>query len=291
MNFVGSRGDIAARYGGLTAVDATGRHLPSALSVKNGRVLISVNDHGARYPLTIDPLVQQAPKLVPPLSGPTGENGDSGFGQSVALSADGNTVLVGGPQDMGAGSTPDLGAAWVFTRSGSTWSLQQRLLPNDPAPNSSDFGVSVALSSNGNVALIGGDFDNMNQGAAWVFTRSGSTWAQQGTKLTGAGGGFGASVALSSDGTVGLDRGAADVPGWGDLGLYGIDLDANAAWAVDAERRQRRLDIRRVGGPIGQRQYGTDRWPLRQQHDGRRLGLRVQRHDVGPEWDEDRPGR
>ena len=60
VNFVGSRGDIAARYGGLTAVDATGRHLPSALSVKNGRVLISVNDHGARYPLTIDPLVQQA---------------------------------------------------------------------------------------------------------------------------------------------------------------------------------------------------------------------------------------
>ena len=33
VNFVGSRGDIAARYGGLTAVDATGRHLPSALSV------------------------------------------------------------------------------------------------------------------------------------------------------------------------------------------------------------------------------------------------------------------
>ncbi|HXD63214.1 MAG TPA: hypothetical protein VNV17_01280, partial [Solirubrobacteraceae bacterium] len=53
VNFMGSRGDIAARYGGLTAVDATGRHLPSALSVVGGRVVISVDDRGARYPLTI----------------------------------------------------------------------------------------------------------------------------------------------------------------------------------------------------------------------------------------------
>ncbi len=65
VNFVGSRGDIAARYGGLTAVDATGRHLPSALSVAGGRVLLAVNDRGARYPITIDPLVQQGAKLVP----------------------------------------------------------------------------------------------------------------------------------------------------------------------------------------------------------------------------------
>ena len=65
VTFVGSRGDIAARYGGLTAVDATGRHLPSTLSVTDGRVVIAVNDRGARYPITIDPLVQQSGKLVP----------------------------------------------------------------------------------------------------------------------------------------------------------------------------------------------------------------------------------
>ena len=78
MNFLGSRGDIAARYGGLTAVDATGRHLPSALSVSDGRVLIAVNDSGARYPITIDPLVQQGGKLTPQRR--SSDRAGSGFG-------------------------------------------------------------------------------------------------------------------------------------------------------------------------------------------------------------------
>ena len=47
-------------------------------------------------------------------------------------------------------------------------------------------GWSVALSNDGNTALVGGRTDNSNQGAAWVWTRSGSIWAQQ-TKLVGAG--------------------------------------------------------------------------------------------------------
>src|SRR3984893_4299483 len=46
-------------------------------------------------------------------------------------------------------------------------------------------GYSVALSSDGNTALVGAPHDNTNVGAAWVFTRSGSTWTQQGSKLTG----------------------------------------------------------------------------------------------------------
>jgi hypothetical protein len=200
VNFVGARGSIAARYGGLTAVDATGRHLPSALSVSHGRVLIGVDDRGARYPITIDPVVQQG------LLTPQDPKGNSEFGGSVALSADGNTALIGGPQDMGSGTVNDIGAAWVFVRSGGVWSQQgSRLLPNDRSGSSSDFGTSVALSANGDTALIGGDFDNGFDGAAWVFTRNGSTWAQQGLKLTGAAGShFGASVALSSDGNTAL---------------------------------------------------------------------------------------
>jgi hypothetical protein len=58
------------------------------------------------------------------------------------------------------------------------------------------FGESVALAADGNTALIGGGADNGNDGAAWVFTRSGGVWKQQGPKLTGGGqeqgtGGFG----------------------------------------------------------------------------------------------------
>ena len=219
VNFVGAHGAIAARYGGLAAVDATGRHLAGTLSVSHGRVLIAVNDRGVRYPITIDPLVQQGAAITA-LDESGGGNG-SRMGMSVAVSADGNTAIVGGGVD-----NHDLGAAWVFTRTGSTWSQQgAKLVPNDPSPNSSEFGVSVALSADGNTALIGGSFDGLNNGAAWVFTRSGSTWSQQGLKLTGAPGengsaNFGQSVALSGDGTVALVGGPSDNNGAGAAWLF-----------------------------------------------------------------------
>jgi hypothetical protein len=204
IRFVTSAGHLALRYGGLTATDASGRHLASRLSVRNGRLVISVNDLGARYPVRIDPLVQQGPKLLP-----SDPKGDSEFGGSVAISADGNTALIGGPEDQSNGDVNGRGEAWIFTRSGGVWSQQgPRLLPSGRSGNASDFGTSVALSADGNTALIGGDFDDPDQsGAAWVFTRTGSAGAQQ-SMLTGtgedAGGHFGASVALSSDGNTAL---------------------------------------------------------------------------------------
>src|SRR5258708_3501462 len=48
-------------------------------------------------------------------------------------------------------------------------------------------GFSVALSSDGNTAIVGGFADSSSAGAAWVFTRSGGVWAQQGDKLVGTG--------------------------------------------------------------------------------------------------------
>src|SRR4029079_5616181 len=75
-----------------------------------------------------------------------------------------------------------------------------------------EFGASVALSGDGNTALIGGPADDDGKGAAWVFTRAGSTWTQQGAKLTGTGesgeGRFGDSVALSGAGNTALIGGA-----------------------------------------------------------------------------------
>jgi hypothetical protein len=68
-----------------------------------------------------------------------------------------------------------LGAAWVFTRSGSTWTQQgAKLTASDETPPG-QFGDSVALSSDGNTTLIGGPNDNPGDngapgaGAAWVF--------------------------------------------------------------------------------------------------------------------------
>jgi IPT/TIG domain/FG-GAP repeat len=145
-----------------------------------------------------------------------GQNAPRLFGWSVALSADGTTALIGGISDSG-----QKGAAWVFTRSGSSWTQQAKLVALDEALDG-EFGYSVALSADGNIALIGGDTDRwgggMTQnGAAWIFGRSGSTWTQLGPKLTGGGGQgsrFGASVALSADGSTALVGGPAD-PGTG----------------------------------------------------------------------------
>jgi hypothetical protein len=138
-----------------------------------------------------------------------GEVGEGRFAVSVALSADGNTALFGGE-----GDNEDVGAAWVFTRSGSTWTQQGEKLVGGGEAGKAEVGRSVALSSDGNTALVGGTIDNGQQGAAWVFTRSGSTWTQQGPKLTpsDASGNplFGASVALSSDGNTALIGGGAD---------------------------------------------------------------------------------
>ena len=136
----------------------------------------------------------------------TGLTGDLGFqGASVALSADGNTALVGGVMDGdGSQTTFGVGAAWVFTRSGGVWTQQGSKLVGSGAVGASDQGLSVALSADGNTALVGGDLDNGFVGAVWVWTRSGGVWTQQGPKLTGTPvfgtGGFGSSVAVSSDG-------------------------------------------------------------------------------------------
>ncbi|HWA71940.1 MAG TPA: hypothetical protein VG937_06400 [Polyangiaceae bacterium] len=130
-----------------------------------------------------------------------GAAGDA-FGASVSLNGD--TALVGAPQhDFGA---QDRGASYVFVRSGATWAEQGKLIASDGADFDS-FGASVALD--GNDALIGADAcanertDGFcdHQGAAYVFTRSGSTWSQQ-AKLSATAGTtgnhFGSSVALGA---------------------------------------------------------------------------------------------
>jgi hypothetical protein len=127
--------------------------------------------------------------------------GASGLGTSVAISADGNTIVSGGSGDNGI-----LGAAWIFTRTGGVWSQQGgKLVGNDYSPNGYPMqGAAVAISGDGNTAVVGGNGDNLGTGATWVYTRSGGVWTQQGSKLigTGYGGsvGQGLSLTLSADG-------------------------------------------------------------------------------------------
>jgi hypothetical protein len=84
-------------------------------------------------------------------------------GASVALSADGNTALVGAPYDNWDGSgnlSGGVGAAWVYTRSGGVWTQQAKLIGTGYSGGTPGQGWSVALSSDGNTALVGGSGDN-----------------------------------------------------------------------------------------------------------------------------------
>jgi hypothetical protein len=118
---------------------------------------------------------QQGQKLVG-----TGAVGNAYQGFSVALSADSNTAIVGGPDDNSSNNTP-VGAAWVYTRSGGVWTQQGNKLVGTDAVGVGGpaQGSSVALSADGNTAIVGGPDDNGSTGAVWVYTRSGGVWTQQ----------------------------------------------------------------------------------------------------------------
>jgi hypothetical protein len=133
------------------------------------------------------------------------------FGDSVAVS--GNRVIVGAYRDDGR--EPDSGSAYVFTRSGGSWSQQAKLTASD-GEEDDYFGSSVAVS--GNRVIVGAyrdDDSGSDYGAAYVFTRSDGTWTEQAKLMAGSGTKenlFGRSVAISGGtaivGAVGDDRGS-----------------------------------------------------------------------------------
>jgi hypothetical protein len=266
-------------YTGLRAVDARGRVLRAWFVRRAGRILIRVDDRGARFPVRIDPLIQEGAKLVGGCTGGScanqgiGEAGEGFFGFStpsrpgrtsrgalasrvehesgalgVAMSADGNTAFIGADRDNGG-----VGGVWVFTRSAGAWSQQGSKLVGDCTgggcaqqgtgeTGNGAFGSSVALSGDGTTALIGADGDNGGAGGVWVFMRSGGVWSQQGPELVGdctgggcanegtgetANGGFGTSLALSSDGSTAL-VGAAD--DGGQVGAAWVFTRSGSAW-------------------------------------------------------------
>jgi hypothetical protein len=140
---------------------------------------------------------------------PSDRAASDNFGISVSISEDGNTVLIGA---TGEDTSPNSsnGAVYVFTRSGTTWTQQAKLLASDAA-SSDTFGFSSSISADGNTALIGAYLEdtspNTNNGAAYVFTRSGTTWTQQAKLLASdaaSNDNFGLSVDISSNGNTAL---------------------------------------------------------------------------------------
>ena len=160
------------------------------------------------------------------------------FGYMIALSGDGNTMAVSAPYEASAAtgidgdqnddSIPQAGAVYVFSRSGEAWEQQAYIKASntgeagigDQLSDGDQFGFGLALSADGNTLAVGAisedsaatgpdadqsDNSALSAGAVYVYSRTGSTWAQQAyVKASNPGGGdlFGYSVALSADGSV-----------------------------------------------------------------------------------------
>ncbi len=224
VEFLARSGRVALRYGGLVAFDARGRRLAAWLTVSGSHLLVQVADGGARYPLRIDPLVQQA-ELMPA--------GALAFGSSVA--ADGNTIVVGAPTTM-VGSNSSQGAVYVFVRSGGAWKEQQELTASDGV-GGDYLGSSVAISGDTIVAGAWGvrRGENFGQGAAYVFVRSGSTWIEQGeltARDASSGAEFGYSVAVAGDTAV---VGSPNAPSNSGIGAAYVFVRNGGVWTQTAE--------------------------------------------------------
>lgn len=185
---IGSGVTSVARLGTSVALSADGNTLAIG-AVSDGSSV------GAAWVFTrnVGIWTQESDKLIG-----SDRSGGSGQGQTIALSADGNTLAVGGPFDTTSG-----GAVWIYIRTDGNWTQQgSKLRPSDNEGDSR-FGFGLSLSADGNTLAVGGVRDAGSIGAAWVFKRSGVTWSQQNNKLVGTGyvgtgeQGF---VSLSADG-------------------------------------------------------------------------------------------
>ena len=172
------------------------------------------------------PLLAALPGAIGYFKASNSGSGDQ-FGFAVALSADGNTMAIGavgedsaatgingnGADNSAAGS----GAAYVFFRTGASWSQQAYVKASNTGAGDA-FGFSLDLSGDGNTLVVGAiaeasaaagingnqaDNSSAGSGAAYVFVRNGAAWSQQAyLKASNTGGGdtFGFAVALSGDG-------------------------------------------------------------------------------------------
>ncbi|HUP50783.1 MAG TPA: post-COAP-1 domain-containing protein [Thermoanaerobaculia bacterium] len=231
LTFVGS----ALCYRGLVAFDASGRELPARLDLQGETLFLRVEDEGSRYPVTIDPFVQQAK-----LTASDGASGDT-LGRSVAISGD--TVIVGA---IGAdvGTNPNQGAVYVFVKPAAGWAnaTETAKLTASDGVHSDLFGSSVAVS--GTTVVVGARADdvgtNVNQGSAYVFVKPASGWASatETAKLTASDGApddeFGWAVGISGN-TVAVGAPRDDIGLSSSRGSAYVFVKPASGWASATE--------------------------------------------------------
>ena len=175
---------------------------------------------------TLNTTFSQEQKLVPGLTA------TDSFGSDVAISGD--TAVIGAANDD-SGTSVDQGSVFIYVRSGTTWSQQARIIAGDGAAGD-NFGFSVAISLN--TIVVGAPNDDngsfTNQGSAYVFVRSGTTWTQQ-AKLTGfaqANNLFGYDVTIDGDYAAMSAKGAVF---FGITGFVFVFHRAGTTWTQEEE--------------------------------------------------------
>ena len=163
---------------------------------------------------------------------------DDYFGISVSISGDGNTAIVSARNEDTTAS--NAGSAYIYTRSGSTWSQQAKIQASDAQAND-NFGYSVDISNDGDTVIVGAyreDTGGTDAGSAYIYTRSGSTWSQQ-AKIQASFGGsedrFGYSVSIDSDGDTAIVSAIYEDTGGASAGSAYIFTRSGTSWSQQAQ--------------------------------------------------------
>ncbi len=198
----GAAGDLfgesaaTSSNGAVTAVGAPEHNSAGAVYVFNR----TRNGSSSGSPNTTATTFSQTAELTPKHT-----QADEQFGLSVAISGDGLTVVASAPGAAGAGVS-DQGAAYVFTDQAGTWTQIAKL----KVSGTTELGSSVAISSDASTIVVGSALSNNDNGEAFVYTKSGSTYVRTQTLTASASTAaptppppafFGDNTAISSNGS------------------------------------------------------------------------------------------
>ena len=201
-------------------------------SARSALVLVAVVFGAVAYPTSQAPQLKQSAYLKASNPVEDAHFGCGGTltghaGNAMAISQDGTTMAIGAPHESSGAkgingnqndkSVYSAGAVYVFTKAGNSWAQQAYVKASNPM-QSANFGSTIALSRDGNTMAVAAYYEssaatgiNGNQddrsipeaGAVYVFTRTGTTWAQQAyvkSSMTRANVLFGYGVGLSANG-------------------------------------------------------------------------------------------